>query len=107
MTPAPLSKVLRDAARLFTAKDTLTMGAALAYYAVFSLAPLLLVALWVAGLAFGEEAAQGRVADQLAGTVGPTAARAVEDVLRSAGQAGGAASSLVGLSLLVFGALGV
>ena len=54
-----------------------TLAAALAYYAIFSLAPLLLIAVAVAGLVFGRRAAEGELYAQLAGTVGETSAGAV------------------------------
>jgi membrane protein len=47
-----------------------SMGAALAYYTMFSLAPVLLVAIAVAGLVFGQEAARGEIVSQLGGLVG-------------------------------------
>jgi membrane protein len=49
------------------------LGAALAYYTVFSLAPLLIIVIAIAGLAFGEAAAEGRIVEQIQGVVGPTA----------------------------------
>jgi membrane protein len=56
-------------------------GAALAYYAVFAIAPILLLAIAVASLVFGREAAAGRIAAQLESTLGPTVATAIEDAL--------------------------
>jgi membrane protein len=58
-----------------------SMGAALSYYTLFSIAPLLLIVIGVAGLFFGEEAARGEIMGQLAGLVGPDGARAIEDLL--------------------------
>lgn len=85
-----------------------SLGAALAYYAIFSLGPLLVIVLAVAGLVFGKDAAQGQVAEEISGTVGPTVGRAVEDLLHNASNpisSGWAA--LVGLVTLLFGASGV
>ncbi|MCM3605425.1 YihY/virulence factor BrkB family protein [Cupriavidus pauculus] len=59
------------------------MGAALAYYTVFSVAPLLLIVIAVAGLAYGDEAARGAVVAQIGGLVGDEGARAIEDMLVS------------------------
>ncbi|WP_423194256.1 YihY/virulence factor BrkB family protein [Cupriavidus sp. H18C2] len=60
-----------------------SMGAALAYYTIFSVAPLLLIVISVAGLAFGAEAARGAVVDQIGGMVGEEGAKAIESMLVS------------------------
>jgi membrane protein len=53
-----------------------TLGAAVAYYTVFSLAPLFVIAVFIAGLVFGQEAAQGQIFEQLRALIGePSAAR--------------------------------
>jgi membrane protein len=82
-----------------------SMGAALSYYTVFSLAPLLLIVISIAGLVFGEEAARGELFGQLAGLMGADAAKAVEGVLTSVNKPGqGLAATLLGVGLLVVGA---
>src|SRR5271165_2049071 len=58
------------------------MGAALAYYTVFSLAPLMFLAIAIAGFVFGEQAARGGIVQELANTIGRPAAQAIEDILR-------------------------
>ena len=60
-----------------------SMGAALSYYTVFSLAPLLLIVISVAGLIFGADAARGEIFGELSGMMGPQAAAAVEGMLAS------------------------
>ena len=60
-----------------------SMGAALSYYTVFSLAPMLLIVIAVAGLVFGQEAARGALFEQLSGMMGADAAKAVEGLLAS------------------------
>jgi membrane protein len=60
------------------------LGAALAYYTVFSLAPLLVIAISVAGLVFGREAAQGRIVAEVQGLVGKVGAEAVQAMLENA-----------------------
>jgi membrane protein len=57
------------------------MGAALSYYTLFSIAPLLLIVIGVAGLVFGEQAARGEIMGQLADLVGAEGARTIEDML--------------------------
>ena len=61
-----------------------TLGAAVAYYTVFSLAPLFIIAVSIAGLAFGREAAQGQIFEQLRTLIGETSAAAMQDVVESA-----------------------
>ena len=82
-----------------------SMGAALAYYTLFSLAPLMLIVISVGGLVFGEEAARGEIAVQLRALMGDGGARAVQDLLASVRTP--VESSLatgLGVVLLVFGA---
>ena len=84
------------------------LGAALAYYSVFSIAPLLILVIAAAGLIFGKEAARGEVVDEIKGTVGEPVARAVEQMLAhnsGTGQTVGAV--VIGVVTLLFGAAGV
>jgi membrane protein len=82
-----------------------SMGAALAYYTMFSLAPLLLIVVSVAGLVFGEDAARGEILAQLQGLMGERGASALQDLLASArGPAEGLTATAVGLVLLLVGA---
>jgi membrane protein len=81
------------------------MGAALAYYTVFSLAPLLLIVIAVAGVVFGQDAVRGEIVNQLAGLMGQESASAVQELLKSASSPKeGFISSIVGVALLVVGA---
>ena len=81
------------------------MGAALSYYTVFSLAPLLLIVVSVAGLVFGEEAARGEIFGQLQRLMGADAAKAIQDLLASVNKpAKGVAATVVGVVLLLIGA---
>jgi membrane protein len=85
-----------------------SMGAALAYYTMFSLAPLLLIVISVAGLVFGEAAARGEIQNQLDGLMGPHSASAVQDLLASVHQpAKSVAATLLGVALLLIGAASV
>ena len=85
-----------------------SMGAALAYYTMFSLAPLLLIVISVAGLVFGDAAARGEIQTQLDTLMGPHSANAVQDLLASVHQpARGVAATLLGLALLLAGAASV
>lgn len=59
------------------------MGAALAYYTLFSIAPLLIIAIAIAGLLFGQEAARGEIVAQIQGLIGREGAIAVQGLLKS------------------------
>lgn len=83
------------------------LGAALAYYTIFSIAPLLIIAIGVAGLLFGEEQARKRALDELGKVASPAAAEVVEGLLKHTGPAQGKVHTIVGTVVLVFGALGV
>ena len=67
------------------------MGAALAYYTAFSLAPVLILVIAVAGLAFGADAARGEIVAQLRGLLGEQGAKAIEELLASASKPGSGA----------------
>ncbi|WP_398309917.1 YihY/virulence factor BrkB family protein [Zoogloea sp.] len=82
-----------------------SMGAALAYYTMFSLAPLLLIVVSVAGLVFGEDAARGEIQAQLKDLMGESGAGAVQGLLASVREPGeGLTATAVGLVLLFVGA---
>lgn len=82
-----------------------SMGAALAYYTLFSMAPLLLIAISVAGLIFGADAARGEIFGQLESLVGSGGAAAVQQLLESVNRpADGLAATLLGLVLMLVGA---
>jgi membrane protein len=82
-----------------------SMGAALSYYTVFSLAPLLVIVVSLAGLVFGAEAVRGEIFGQIAGLMGPQAAQAVEEMLTHVSQPGtGVAGTALGVVVLLVGA---
>jgi membrane protein len=84
------------------------MGAALAYYMVLSLAPTVVVILAVTGLAFGAEAAQGRLLWQIQGLVGYEGASVIQSIILSAHRSRrGFGTTALGLVALFFGATGV
>ncbi len=100
-----LAAALRSAVVGFFDHQAPTRGAAIAYYTLFSMAPMLLIAIAVAGAAFGEEAARGEIFRQLAGLLGTSGARTIEDLLASVQMnRQGLLGSLVGLGLLLVGA---
>lgn len=98
-------QLVKLAAAAWVADYAPSMGAALSYYSVFSLAPLLLIVISIAGLIFGQDAVRGELFGQLAGLLGSEAAAAVEGLLASVSKpAAGIASTLIGVLLLLVGA---
>ena len=83
-------------------------GAALAFYTLFSMTPILVVAIAVAGYFFGAEAAQGEIVTQMQGLVGPNGAQAIQALLAAAQDpASGLVAILVASVLLLLGATSV
>jgi len=75
---------------------------------VLSIAPLLMLAIAIIGLVFGEDAARGQVASELASVVGPQAGEGIQTVIQHANSpSGGTISSIVSVAVLLFGASGV
>jgi membrane protein len=84
------------------------LAAALAYYTIFSIAPLLLVVLAIAGLIFGKEAAEGQIIGQIQQTVGETSAKAIQEMLANARHPSqGTLATIIGAVTLLLGAGGV
>lgn len=106
---------LRNAARLLKASGrewsndkAPRLGASLSYYTIFSLAPLLLLVVAIAGMALGREAAQGQIVAQLSGLMGADAATAIQTMLEKANdRGGGILSTIIGALTLIVGATGV
>jgi len=81
------------------------LGAALAYYTLFSLAPLLVIMISIAGAVYGEAAAKGQIVELISGQIGPEAAIGVERLLADLHLAGSRfLSTLVSAALLIYGA---
>src|SRR5512132_3809684 len=103
-----IGSLLRDAFYAWLDDNAPANGAALAYYTVFALAPLLIIVIAIGGLAFGREAAQGHILGQIEGLVGEHGARAVQAMLENASQPGpGIVAGGVGLIMLIIGSTGV
>ena len=108
MNVRDIADLLRSAAVNWVEDYAQSMGAALAFYTMFSIAPLLLIVISVAGFAFGEEAARGEIYEQLEDLLGLPGAAAVEELLESASKPGGSVvATLVGALLLFIGATSV
>lgn len=84
-----------------------TRSASLSYYTVFSIAPLLLIAVAVAGFVFGQDAVTGQLHEELQGMVGDEGATAIQEMMKSASKPGrGIVASILGFVMLGAGATG-
>jgi membrane protein len=98
--------VAKEAADNWSSHKDSRQGAALAYYSVFSLGPMIVIA--IAGFFFGREAVNGQVASSIKDTLGDTGAQAVQAMLADSGRPRqGVIATLLGLGALIFAAIGV
>lgn len=100
--------VAKEAAANWSAHKDSRQGAALAYYSVFSLGPLIVIAIAIAGFIFGREAVSGQVALSIKDLLGDTGAKAVQAMLVDASRPReGLVATLLGVGALIFAAIGV
>jgi membrane protein len=108
MNVKPGLNLIKESFQEWQKDGALDLGAALAYYTIFSLAPLLLVALAVAGLLWDRGQIQGQLIAEIQGLMGPQGAQAVQTMLENAGRHGsGVLASILGVVTILFGATGV
>ncbi len=107
MTPRDVLGLVKEAFDDWNEDNAPRLGAALSYYTVFSITPLLLISIAVAALVLGPDAAAGRIVRQIDGLIGHQAAVAVQGLIENARKPGqGLLATLVGAATLVFGAAG-
>jgi membrane protein len=107
MSPRTVFRLFKQAVVAWSDDNAPTLGAALAYYTAFSLAPLLLIAISMASLILGDNAARGGIVEEIRKTLGSTTADAFVAMLDSAGKTGGQAGvTIIGLVTLLLGASG-
>jgi membrane protein len=100
--------VLKETGNGWVEDKVMRMSAAIAYYTVLSVAPLLVIVMAIAGLVFGREAVQGQLVEQFKGFVGDEGAQALQTMIAHASDPGSGTSALVvGILMLLFGASGV
>ncbi|WP_375444938.1 YihY/virulence factor BrkB family protein [uncultured Fibrella sp.] len=100
--------VLRDAGSSFMDDRGLKLSAALAYYTIFSLAPLLVLIMSLASIFLGEEAIQGQIFGQINGLVGNEAAKQIQDMIKNVGLSGKTNSALfISIGTLLIGATSI
>jgi membrane protein len=108
MTPKVIFGLLKDTFAKWQEGKASKLAAALAYYTAFSLAPLLIIVIAIASLAFGQEAAQGDIVRQIQGLVGKQGAEAVQAMIQNAHKpTEGTIATLISVVILIFGATGV
>jgi membrane protein len=109
MKAKSLWKFLRDSVVQWIEDDPLPLAAALSYYTLFSLSPLLIIVIAIAGFAFGQEAAQNRIVETLQGLIGQESSLAIQTMIQNASNKPktGIVSTVVGVIALLFGAGGV
>ncbi len=106
--PMSMFSVLKDAVNDWLRHRSARLGAALAYYSVFSLGPLLLIVASVAGLIWGADAARGSIVTQFRGLLGESGGQAIVAMLQGASSSvAGGWSAVVGVTLLIVAAVGV
>lgn len=100
--------LLKDTVAQWSSDEAARLAASLALYTMLSIAPLLVIAVSVAGLVYGDEAARGQISQQLSTIVGPQAGKAIESLVANADTPGsGIVSTIIGIIVGLVGASGV
>lgn len=101
-------KMLKNTILSFIDDEALSRGAAIAFYTVMSIAPVLLIVVAIAGLAFGRDAAQNAITEQLSGLMGQQTAEVLQSaVVSAAGKSSGILATIIGIVTLTATASGV
>lgn len=108
VTPSAFFRLFRSAAADWWKDDAFRLAASLAFYTIFSMAPVILICIGIAGMVFGREQATRHLADQVALLIGPRGGTAIEDVVLGLGNSeGGAVAAIVGGLTVMFGSTAV
>ena len=100
-----LPRVFRQASSEWIDDNAPRLGASVAFYTLLSLAPIIVIAVAVAAVVNGQEAAQGGLASEIRGVAGPEVARAIQEIIRGAYKPGtGVIAAVIGLAALAFAA---
>ena len=100
--------LIKESVTSFIEDEALSRGAAIAFYTVTSIAPVLFIVVAIAGLAFGQDAARGAIADQVSGLMGKESADLLQNAIKSAANtSSGVLATVVGLVTLIVAASGV
>lgn len=107
-SPQKIWNRMKDSVTAFIEDDMLSKGASIAFYTVTSIAPVLVIVIAIAGLAFGQEAARGALTGQLSGMMGQQSAEILQTAIKSAsGKSSGIIGTILGLATLIVTASGV
>ncbi|NEP50893.1 MAG: YihY/virulence factor BrkB family protein, partial [Moorea sp. SIO3C2] len=109
MNPKAILGLLKETFKEWQEDNASRLAAALSYYMIFSLAPVLIIAIAIVGSIFGEEAAKGEIVGQIQGLVGEQGAQFIQTAITNANRpdASGGLASLISIVVLLFGASGV
>jgi membrane protein len=100
-----LPRMLRLASSEWVSDNAPRLGASVAFYTLLSLAPVIVIAVAVAAVLYGQAAAQGRLVSEIQGMAGPDVARTIQEIIRGANRPRtGVIATLLGLATLAFGA---
>ena len=99
--------LIKDTVSGFIEHEDLSRGAAIAYYTIFSIAPLLIIVIAIAGLVFGYDAAQGAIVGQLRGLIGKQSAEILQSMIQSVSyETTGVFATVIGVSTLLLTSTG-
>jgi len=105
--PKTAFALAKDTAKSWSEDKASRLAAALSYYTIFSIAPLLVLAIAVAGLVFGRDAASNQLFGEIRGLVGDQGAQAIQAMVQSMNQKGGGIlATIIGIATLLIGASG-
>lgn len=108
LSPKNLWLITKKSFEAWNAADPFRQSAIIAYYAIFSIPSLLVIIIALAGLAFGKEAVQGEISNQISSALGNDTAKQIEEIIAKAGeQKKSIIATIIGIVSLVFGAMGV
>ena len=108
MNLSVITKLLSATYAKWAADHAQGLGAALAFYTLFSLAPLLLIVIAIGGLVFGQEAAEGQIIGQIQSLVGEESAKAIQSMIEEARKpAAGIIATVLAIVMMLLGATGV
>jgi membrane protein len=100
-----LPRMFRQASREWVHDNVPRLSASVAFYTLLSLAPVIVIAVALAAMVYGEKAAQGRLASEIQNMAGPEVARTIQDFIQGAYQPRtGVLATVLGLTTLIFGA---
>jgi len=107
MNPKKLWLVLKGAFAEFSEDNVLRLSAALSYYSIFSIGPLLVIVVGLAGIAFGHEHVRHQIEGQLQSMLGPNSARTIESMMSAQKYGSSLITTIIGIAALLIGAGGV